>query len=78
MPVLIITLDDEYEDVKATAGWTLGLIGKSAKEAVPMLIDALGDERAHRLVRGGGGHWRKARRISPQMALVLSFSGVNG
>ena len=33
---------------------------------------------AHRLVRGGGGHWGKPPRILPQMARILSVSGANG
>ena len=40
VPALMIALDDEYKDVRAHAGWTLALIGESARKAVPRLIDA--------------------------------------
>jgi len=47
---------------------------------LPLKVDEQtwgGIARVHRLVRGGGGHWCRTPRISPQMARILSVSAVN-
>ena len=69
-------LEPEKEKGDAFEVFALAYISSSIGNKLLQATDVW--PRAHRLVRGGGGHWGKPPRILPQMARILSVSGANG
>jgi len=70
VPELMVLLSDEDPEVRSSAAWCLGLIGPTAKDAVPALITAIGTNHSFGDILSGS---LALGKIGPEANAAIPF-----